>query len=1352
MTTCTDSGHRASRVWSLFVLSIATMVPRAWAQPTHIHMERAESGIAAGTVPGAASERSDLGALPESQMLTFEVRLKPSTERAAALDELIASQMDPGSASYRKWVTAAEFGTMFGATEDQISAVSGWLESEGLTVPRVSTAKTRIEVSGSVGRVQSAFGVRLRRYGPAEAEYFALGDSVSLPEGVAGLVRGVSGLGNYPLPPRATVRALGTYGAAIEAGGASSADAFAAIEDAVDRNTQSILLLETPACGADVKAMDREAYRAVLRQAEAQGITVLATTGCSMGASGTAGSFPADLAEVTAIALPGGLDVRGAGTEHSAAGFAAASFAGMAARPAWQSADGLPADGFRAAPDLSVESVALAQTLAKIEQETGTRLGNVAPTLYELAKTPKLFTQVDGAVAGTWERATGLGVVDLKLLEKVFPRGSVGTSSLLVAADYAPMHGHTLTLTATVTSTGGTGIPTGAVTFTSAQKGTLGTATLDSTGVATFSSSTLPGGTYTLTSVYSGDATYAGSISGIATVTVIGEVSVISATVEAGAVVGGSATIDVSVTSGSGVGTPSGTVTAAPQGTTNADSASVTISGSNGTATGKVLLPVYQAGQFTVLISCTDPDPSFTCYSPLSVEMVVGKGASSTTVTASPDEPAAGASYTLTATVAASPVASARRGTKVLFARTGAPRAAQSLRLVDNKQLHGRDTSVAAPTGSVQFLDGGTVLGTQAIDSGVATYTGTANASTHSFSAVYSGDQNYDGSNSSAPVTTAGGLPTTTSLTAASYVVLVGQTVTLYSTVFSTGVPSTMTGTVTYTAATQGVLGTATVVAGLATLTLNALSAGVYNLSATYSGDATFAPSTSTTTVIVTVTAANAVLSGAITPNPVTYGSDATLAATASFPSGVTGGPMGMLQAAISGVAGGTYTQPLVASATGPSSKATFVFPAPVVGKYSVSVSCPASDVFACGAPATVPLTVVQGVTQTVLTLNPAAPFAGQKTLLTATVSNTGNDPSSYTFTGTVQFFVNGSQVGAGAISGGPASLSVALPANPATSVSAVYSGDTNWKGSTSTPVLLAVTALPSSTILTSNVSNAITGVQVVLTATVTGASTAFVPASAPSGLVDFFDTSGGTVSKLGSSTLAGLGANTSVATFNATSVQGGAHAVYAVYEGDQVYGGSTSPTVTLGFTNFSVTFVPATMTLTRGQIGQATLIVNFVTGFTGTVSFGCVPPPNVELTCSFAPSVLAQGGTTTLNVDTVAPSSAKAGGHAGLTGGGVLSRRLAGGAAMALLFLCIRPRRFGAPRVGLLLLLVAIAAGGVTGCSGTHLAGTTPPADPAAPTDPGSSLGTQILTITAAGSDGTNTVRHDFQFQVTVQ
>jgi hypothetical protein len=36
--------------------------------------------------------------------------------------------------------------------------------------------------------------------------------------------------------------------------------------------------------------------------------------------------------------------------------------------------------------------------------------------------------------------------------------------------------------------------------------------------------------------------------------------------------------------------------------------------------------------------------------------------------------------------------------------------------------------------------------------------------------------------------------------------------------------------------------------------------------------------------------------------------------------------------------------------------------------------------------------------------------------------------------------------------------------------------------------------------------------------------------------------------------------------------------------------------------------------------------------------------------------------------------------------------------------------------------------------------------------TDPGSPLGTTTFTITSAGTDGVNTVRHTYQYQVTIQ
>jgi hypothetical protein len=68
-----------------------------------------------------------------------------------------------------------------------------------------------------------------------------------------------------------------------------------------------------------------------------------------------------------------------------------------------------------------------------------------------------------------------------------------------------------------------------------------------------------------------------------------------------------------------------------------------------------------------------------------------------------------------------------------------------------------------------------------------------------------------------------------------------------------------------------------------------------------------------------------------------------------------------------------------------------------------------------------------------------------------------------------------------------------------------------------------------------------------------------------------------------------------------------------------------------------------------------------------------------------------------------------------------------------------------------LLLVVFAVCLTANLGCgqggSATATGSTTPTL-----TDPGTPLGTQIFTITTAASDGVNTVRHSYQYQVTIQ
>ena len=94
----------------------------------------------------------------------------------------------------------------------------------------------------------------------------------------------------------------------------------------------------------------------------------------------------------------------------------------------------------------------------------------------------------------------------------------------------------------------------------------------------------------------------------------------------------------------------------------------------------------------------------------------------------------------------------------------------------------------------------------------------------------------------------------------------------------------------------------------------------------------------------------------------------------------------------------------------------------------------------------------------------------------------------------------------------------------------------------------------------------------------------------------------------------------------------------------------------------------------------------------------------------------------------------------------------LTGGASLAALLCFMAPgRRRSIPTLLLVVLAVCLTAnlGCGKGTSTTTGGGsTTPPT----PTDPGTPLGTQIFTITTAGSDGVNTVRHSYQYQLTMQ
>jgi hypothetical protein len=93
------------------------------------------------------------------------------------------------------------------------------------------------------------------------------------------------------------------------------------------------------------------------------------------------------------------------------------------------------------------------------------------------------------------------------------------TKTTLMASTATATAGTAINFTATVAESGGSSVPTGTVTFTDGGT-TLGSMTLNGTGVAVYSTSTLAVGAHSITAAYGGDAANAASTSTAASVTV----------------------------------------------------------------------------------------------------------------------------------------------------------------------------------------------------------------------------------------------------------------------------------------------------------------------------------------------------------------------------------------------------------------------------------------------------------------------------------------------------------------------------------------------------------------------------------------------------------------------------------------------------------------------------------------------------------------------------------------------------------------------------------------------------------------------------------------------------------------
>ena len=186
------------------------------------------------------------------------------------------------------------------------------------------------------------------------------------------------------------------------------------------------------------------------------------------------------------------------------------------------------------------------------------------------------------------------------------------------------------------------------------------------------------------------------------------------------------------------------------------------------------------------------------------------------------------------------------------------------------------------PTGTIQFMDGTTVLGSPVtVGSSIGTLTiSTLTAGTHSITAVYSGDTSNAASTSSvfSEVINATLAATKTSIVSSLNPITVGQNVSFTATVAG----SSPTGTVQFEDGSGALLSPVALSSGSATLTLSTLTVGTHSVTAVYSGDTNNSPSTSSAlSEVVTAPATSPVVTAPASISiPATQATGATAAAS----------------------------------------------------------------------------------------------------------------------------------------------------------------------------------------------------------------------------------------------------------------------------------------------------------------------------------------------------------------------------------------------------------------------------------------------------------------------------------------
>ena len=152
---------------------------------------------------------NDMG--PADDGLRFEqmiLSLKPDATQTAALNRFLVAARDRLSTQSNRWMTPQDFEQHFGVAANDLAKITTWLTAQGFTINDIPLGNRAIIFSGTVAQVRAAFHTEIHRYLVNGKYRLSNASDPQIPAALASVVDGVVSLNNFHSQPLHTRAAL----------------------------------------------------------------------------------------------------------------------------------------------------------------------------------------------------------------------------------------------------------------------------------------------------------------------------------------------------------------------------------------------------------------------------------------------------------------------------------------------------------------------------------------------------------------------------------------------------------------------------------------------------------------------------------------------------------------------------------------------------------------------------------------------------------------------------------------------------------------------------------------------------------------------------------------------------------------------------------------------------------------------------------------------------------------------------------------------------------------------------------------------------------------------------------------